>query len=789
MNWSSHEFIWLDWVVLAVGLCGVIAAVWYAIWKDKKSQQGEDSSAYLFGKGEPWYVIGMAIFAANIGSEHLVGLAGTGAKDGVGMAHWEMQGWMILILGWLFVPFYQLLINKMGKIITMPDFLKFRYTQRTGSWLSIITLVAYVLTKVSVTAFTGGIFFKFLLDIPFWYGAIGLIAITAIFTVFGGMKGVMTLSTIQTPILIIGSFLVLFLGLNMLGDGSITAGWSEMMRVCNAAHDGFGTTHMFHPNPADPMYPQFPGYVVFLGASIIGFWYWCTDQHIVQRVLGQVPGEDNKEVMKRARRGTIAAGFFKILPCFMFLIPGMIAYALSLKSGSGIEMDIMNHESTDGAFAMMVKNILPAGIKGIVTIGFVCALVASLAAFFNSCATLFTEDFYKPMKKGMSEAHYVFVGRTATVVVVLLGLAWMPIMMNMGNLYSYLQDIQSLIAPAMVAVFTLGIFSKKITPKAGEWGLIGGFLIGMVRLITNVVTDSGKAVMDGAFWDATSWFWQTNWLIFECWLLLFIILLMVAVSFFTPAPSKEQIDAITFSADFKKSIKESWGAFDVIGTLVVIGLCSCFYAYFCIIFGFDEGKLKILIGKRKMDPGRGEWSLYGGFVGGEESVDAAASRTLFELTGLRNLYMRQVGAFGNVDRDPGERVVSIAYYALINVNDYDEALRQSHEQVWMDINEIPRLYSDHNEMVKKARKMMQQKLAQEPVGFRLLPSLFTLTQLQKLYEAVKGEAIDKRNFRKRIKEMDFIEKTELIDKSTSKRGASLYRFNKRMYNEDPNFKL
>ena len=580
MNWSSHEFIWLDWVVLIVGLLGVVAAVWYAIWKDKKAQKGEDSSAYLFDKGEPWYVIGMAIFAANIGSEHLVGLAGTGAKDGVGMAHWEMQGWMILILGWLFVPFYQLLINKMGKIITMPDFLKFRYTQRTGSWLSIITLVAYVLTKVSVTAFTGGIFFKFLLDIPFRYGAIGLIAITAVFTVFAGMKGVMTLSTIQTPILIIGSFLVLFLGLNMLGDGSITEGWAEMMKVCNAAHDGFGTTHMFHPDPADPMYPQFPGYVVFLGASIIGFWYWCTDQHIVQRVLGQVPGEDNKEVMKRARRGTIAAGFFKLLPVFMFLIPGMIAYALSLKTGSGIEMDITNHESTDGAFAMMVKNILPAGIKGIVTIGFVCALVASLAAFFNSCATLFTEDFYKPMKKGKSEAHYVFVGRTATVVVVLLGLAWMPIMMNMGNLYSYLQDIQSLIAPAMVAVFTLGIFSKKITPKAGEWGLIGGFLIGMVRLITNVVTDSGKAVMDGAFWDATAWFWQTNWLIFECWLLLFIILLMVAVSFFTPAPSKEQVDAITFSSDFKQSIKESWGAFDVIGTLVVIGLCACFYAYF-----------------------------------------------------------------------------------------------------------------------------------------------------------------------------------------------------------------
>ena len=209
----------------------------------------------------------------------------------------------------------------------------------------------------------------------------------------------------------------------------------------------------------------------------------------------------------------------------------------------------------------------------------------------------------------------------------------------------------------------------------------------------------------------------------------------------------------------------------------------------CIIFGFDEGKLKILIGKRQMDPGRGEWSLYGGFVNGNESVDDAASRTLYELTGLRNLYMRQVGAFGNVDRDPGERVVSIAYYALINVKDYEDELRREHGVEWMDINEIPQLYSDHNDMVRKARKMMQQKLAQEPVGFRLLPSLFTLTQLQKLYEAVNGGELDKRNFRKRIKEMDFIEKTELIDKTGSKRGAYLYRFNKRVYNEDPTFKL
>lgn len=209
----------------------------------------------------------------------------------------------------------------------------------------------------------------------------------------------------------------------------------------------------------------------------------------------------------------------------------------------------------------------------------------------------------------------------------------------------------------------------------------------------------------------------------------------------------------------------------------------------CIIFGFDDQKLKVLIGRRQMDPGRGEWSLYGGFVTADESIDVCASRTLYELTGLRNIYMRQVGAFGNIDRDPGDRVISIAYYALINVSDYDEVQMAEHGVQWVDINTLPMMYSDHNVMIKKALKLMRQKLRTEPVGFRLLPPLFTLTQLQRLYEAVNGEELDKRNFRKRIKDMDFIEKTELIDKTGSKRGAYLYRFNRRTYNEDKNFKL
>ena len=580
MNWSSHEFIWLDWVILAVGICAVTWAVWRAVQKDKRLQKGADSEDYLFGKGEPWYIIGAAIFAANIGSEHLVGLAGTGAKAGVGMAHWEMQGWMILILGWLFVPFYQLMNTKLGKIITMPDFLKNRYTPRTGSWLSIITLIAYVLTKVSVTAFTGGIFMESLIGLPFWYGAIGLIVITGIFTIFGGMKGVMTLSAIQTPILIIGSFLVLFLGLSALGGGSVAHGWTAMIdysKTLNIGANGhaYGTNHMFHLDTGDPMYDDYPGFWVFLGASIIGFWYWATDQHIVQRVLGQTKGEANDVVMKRARRGTIAAGYFKILPVFMFLIPGMIAAALAARPGSGFTLT-----NPDTAFGSMVKFVLPAGVKGIVTIGFISALVASLAAFFNSCATLFTEDFYKPNFKDKSEARYVLVGRIATVVVVVLGIIWIPVMMSLGSLYSYLQGIQSLLAPAMVAVFVMGIFSKKITPRAGEAGLIVGFLIGMARLVTNIFTNTGNNVMTGPFWESTHWFWHTNWLIFEIWLLVFIMFMMVVVSLFTPKPTAQQIDFITFTGDYKKLIFKSWNKWDVIASLGVVAICAAFYIYF-----------------------------------------------------------------------------------------------------------------------------------------------------------------------------------------------------------------
>ena len=209
----------------------------------------------------------------------------------------------------------------------------------------------------------------------------------------------------------------------------------------------------------------------------------------------------------------------------------------------------------------------------------------------------------------------------------------------------------------------------------------------------------------------------------------------------------------------------------------------------CIIFGFDKGSLKLLLLKRNFEPAKGSWSLMGGFVQDGESVDDAAKRVLAELTGLENVYMEQVGTFGEVDRDPGERVISLAYYALININEYDRNLVQQHNAHWAEINEIPPLVFDHPQMVKQARIMLQKKASSEPIGFNLLPSLFTLFQLQSLYEAIYGEPLDKRNFRKRVADLNYIEKTDKIDKTGSKRGAALYKFNENAYRKAPKFKL
>jgi solute:Na+ symporter, SSS family len=552
----------IDWMILVLFLFCLLGIVWWVI----KRKKDDTSDYFLSGRSETWLAVGAAIFAANIGSEHLVGLAGAGAESGMAMAHWEMQGWMILILGWVFVPFYA-----HSKVFTMPEFLMKRFNKNTSSTLSIITLISYVLTKVSVTAFTGGIFLQSVMGIDFWYGAIGLVLLTGIFTVLAGMKGIMTISVVQTPILIVGSILILVLGLLKVGGGGILDGWSEVVK-----HAGYNI-HLYHPK-GDPWYDKFPGVGVIFGASIIGFWYWCTDQHIVQRALAA-------KNLSHARKGTILAGFLKVLPVFMFLIPGMIAAAMKAK---GQVMFTDNNE----AYGSLVSTLLPVGLKGIVIVGFIAALMTSLAAHFNSSATLFTIDFYKHYRPEASEHKLVWIGRIATISVVLLGLVWIPIMKGLGSvLYEYLQNVQSLIAPAIAAVFLLGVFNRKITPKAGEWGLLIGFLIGMFRLGL-MIFDPGthfdqatqKLITDPSLrYGIFEFVLQFNWLNFCVFLFLLTMALMVVISFFTPKAGEEQLQGLTYFSQTPEQIAEtrsSWSKVDVFTSLIVVAVCVAFYIYF-----------------------------------------------------------------------------------------------------------------------------------------------------------------------------------------------------------------
>jgi solute:Na+ symporter, SSS family len=536
----------LDWIIIALFLTGLMGVVWWVL----KHKKDDTSDYFLAGRSETWLAVGAAIFAANIGSEHLVGLAGAGAQSGMAMAHWEMQGWMILILGWVFVPFYA-----HSKVFTMPEFLMRRYNRGTSSFLSIITLISYVLTKVSVTAYTGGIFLKTVLGIEsignvdfFWIAAIGLVLFTGIFTVLGGMKGIMYVSVIQTPILLLGAVVIFVLAYIKVG------GWGEIMKYTGE------NIHLMRAHSD----PQFPWTGIIPCSAIIGFWYWCTDQHIVQRVLAA-------KNITQARRGTILAGYLKLLPVFLFLVPGIMAAILKQKG-------IMMFDGGDKAYGTLVATLLPIGIKGIIIVGFFAALMTSLAAHFNSSATLFTIDFYKNYRPEASEHRLVWVGRIATIVVVILGLVWIPIMRGLGSvLYEYLQNVQSLIAPAIAAVFLLGLFNRKISPKAGEWGLIVGFIIGMFRLVLMIFKHSFSATsLFGSFL-------AVNWLHFCFFLFLFTMGLMVVISMFTPKASEEQLKGITYfsqSPEQKAETRASWSKMDVILSAGVVFLIVAFYIYF-----------------------------------------------------------------------------------------------------------------------------------------------------------------------------------------------------------------
>lgn len=559
----------LDWIVIALFFVALVGIIWWVV----RQKQNNAADYFLGGKDATWIAIGASIFASNIGSEHLIGLAGSGAASGMAMAHWEIQGWMILILGWVFVPFYS-----RSMVYTMPEFLERRYNSASRTILSLISLISYVLTKVAVTVYAGGLVFQQVFGIDtlwgidfFWIAAIGLVLITALYTIFGGMKSVLYTSVLQTPILLLGSLIILVLGLKELG------GWDQMMSVCSQVkvnEYGDTMTNLIRDNRD----AQFPWLGALIGSAVIGFWYWCTDQYIVQRVLS---GKNERE----SRRGTIFGAYLKLLPVFLFLIPGMIAFALHQQSGSFLPLLANGNLNTDAAFPTLVAKLLPAGVKGLIVCGILAALMSSLASLFNSSAALFTIDFYQRYRPNTDPKKLVRIGQAATVVIVVLGILWIPIMRSIGDvLYLYLQDVQSVLAPGIAAAFLMGICWKRTSAQGGMWALISGLVIGLCRLGAKIYYSNAGVVPGG---DTSNWFqylfYDCNWLFFCGWMLVFCLVVAIVVSLFTQKPDEAKIQGLVFgtsTAEQRAATRASWNHWDIIHTVIILGITVAFYIYF-----------------------------------------------------------------------------------------------------------------------------------------------------------------------------------------------------------------
>ena len=541
----------LDWFVLgAYFFALILVAVWVVIQKNKNTED-----YFLAGRNVGWFVIGASIFASNIGSEHVVGLAGTGFESGTPMAHYELHAWIVLLLGWIFLPFY----IRSGAF-TMPEFLEKRFDSRSRWFLSLFSLVAYVLTKVSVTIYAGGIVVSELLGIPFWYGAIGVVVFTGIYTVIGGMKAVIYTETLQAIVLIIGSFIITYLGLQEVG------GWNELRNIVVAESPN-------HFNMWRPMTdPDFPWTGLLFGGTIVGVWYWCTDQYIVQRTLAA-------NNIKIGRRGAIFGAYLKLLPIFIFLIPGIIAFALSIKDPT-----IFSIEKADRAFPMLVKTLLPVGLKGLVAGGLMAALMSSLASVFNSCSTIFTIDIYKKLRPLESEKKLLNIGKIATTVIVILGIIWIPIMEKIGGgvMYQYLQNVQSYIAPPVTAVFLLGIIWKRVNAEAAITTLLAGLILLILRLGSEIyyqpIITSGQVIDNFMFAFATVNFSHMAILMF-----IFSVLLCISVSILTSPPNYTKISGLsygTLSQNHRKENRESYDTVDIILSIILIIIVVSILSYF-----------------------------------------------------------------------------------------------------------------------------------------------------------------------------------------------------------------
>jgi SSS family solute:Na+ symporter len=588
----------LDWVVIAAYFALLLGVAWWVIRKGKDSAE----DYFLAGRNLGWFIVGASIFASNIGSEHLVGLAGSGATDGVAMAHYELHAWCLLVLGWVLAPFFM-----RSRVFTMPEFLERRFNPTSRTVLSLISLFAYVLTKIAVGIFAGGIVFSTLLPEmtlgplnSFWLGSILVLVLTGLYTVLGGLRAVAYTEALQTFILVFGSALVTWFGLAALGEGSVAAGWASLREIAGSEMFNLwkpivraGAEGTWAPvrelgasgeivREAWYFNTNYPWLSMLFCAPVIGLWYWCTDQYIVQRMLG---ARDETQ----ARRGAIFASLLKLLPVFIFIIPGMIAFALAT---SGMAPTLQSkmidpatgeviRENAQAAFPLLVQNVLPVGFRGIVVAGLLAALMSSLAGVLNATATLFTMDFYSRLHKGVSQHRLVWIGRVATTVLVIIGLAWIPVIQGARGLYDYLQGIQAYLAPPIFVVFFFGVFFKRLNGPGCLATLIVGFLMGIVRLVIDTpVALFGRTYTEGSLpWILNNMFFQY----YSILILLVCIGVFYAVSYATKAPDYARISGLTYgtvTSDQRSESRSSWGFPDVFWSGFVIVCILAAYLFF-----------------------------------------------------------------------------------------------------------------------------------------------------------------------------------------------------------------
>jgi len=582
----------LDWIAIGAYFA-LLAGV--AIWV---INQREDTAAdyFLAGRNLGWWVIGASIFASNIGSEHIVGLAGSGAKDGVALAHYELHAWCLLVLAWVFVPFYM-----RSQVFTMPEFLERRFSVGSRYILSIVSLITFVLSKIAVGIFAGGIVFSTLLPEmhltigsmelnSFWVGSILVIVLTGLYTMIGGMRAVAYNDAVQVVVLICGSATLTIYGLIKLG------GWHELKTICGPemfnlwkpivpvgqiatwspvlekAADGHIVKQAWYFNGA------FPWLGMMICAPVIGLWYWCTDQYIVQRALG-APNQ------KIARQGSIFAAFLKLFPVYLFIIPGLICYALA-KSGKIPELThSFEVHGSQGAFPMLVKDLLPPGLRGLVVAGLLSALMGSLAGVFNACSTLFTVDIYEKLRPKASQKEIVHMGRIATGVMAVIALLWIPVIQGAHGLYEYLQAVQGYMAPPIFVVFFLGVFFKRLNAQGCLWAMIIGFILGLFRMAVDTPVTMGLEGFKNGYPEG-SLFWIVNNINFQYFSILITIvsaIVMVVVSRMTAEPDYARIKGLTFattSVEEKSETRDSWGSGEVAASALVLAVIIAGYLYF-----------------------------------------------------------------------------------------------------------------------------------------------------------------------------------------------------------------